>query len=390
MQRPRSLSAAFVKTVKDPGRYGDGRGGHGLNLLLKPTTTTGRLSKSWSQRLRIQGRPCNIGLGSYPIVTLGRARERALSNARVVAEGGDPRRKPQATPTFEEAIEKTIGVLRPGWRNVKTESLLRRSLSKYVLPTLGKLPIDSITPADVIAVLGPLGLSKPALARKVKQGLSSTFKWAIAQGLRRDNPADTNILPALPKMGTAEHHKALPHAEVGAALQVVRRSGAWQGTKRAFEFLVLTSTRSGEARLMMWNEVDLDTATWTIPASRTKSGRDHRVPLGKRAMEVLKEADALRDGTGLVFPSSTGRALSDNTLSKLLRENGIPAVPHGFRSSFRDWCAEENTPREVAESCLGHVVGNATEAAYLRSDLLELRRATMELWGQRLTRGDIV
>ena len=382
MVHPRRLSAAFVQTVNTPGRYGDGRGGLGLSLLVKDTTT-GRLSKSWSQRLRWNGQPFNIGLGSFPRVTLAKARERALNNARMVEDGIDTRIKPVTVPTFQDAMEATIEVLRPGWKSPKTERQLRYLVGEYALPKIGAKPIDSLMPSDVLAFLSPLALAKPSTARKLKTQLGQVFNWAIAQGLRTDNPADQNISAALPKLGTKEHHRALPFREVGAALQTVRDSGAWLGTKLAFEFLVLTATRSGEVRLAEWSEIDLSAATWTIPASRMKSGREHRVPLSEQPMAILKEAATLGDGTGLVFPSSTGRALTDSTVSKLLRENGIAAVPHGFRSSFRDWCAEENIDRQVAESALAHSVGDATEAAYLRSDMFVLRRAAMSAWGEK-------
>ena len=216
-------------------------------------------------------------------------------------------------------------------------------------------------------------------------GLSQTFKWAIAQGLRSDNPADQNISAAMPRLTTRAHFRALPFGEVAGALQIVANSNAWLGTKLAFRFLVLTAARSGEVRGATWDEIDLEAATWTIPAARMKSAREHRIPLSVQALEVLEEARPLSGGEGLVFPSPTDRTLTDSTASKLLRENGIQAVPHGFRSSFRDWCAEANIDRQVAESALAHSVGDATEAAYLRSDMLALRRAAMSAWGEYLT-----
>ncbi len=385
MDRPKRLSAAFVKTVNTPGRYGDGRGGFGLSLLVK-ASSTGRLAKSWAQRLRINGQPFNIGLGSFPIVTLARARELALANARAVESGADPRVKASAIPTFADCLERTITVLRPGWRNPKTEKNLRAVMAEYVLPVVARKPIDGITPADVLRFLAPLALNKPAIAKKAKMGLSQTFKWAIAQGLRADNPANQNIAAGLPKLSTKEHHRALSFGEVGGALQTVRNSGAWLGTKLAFQFLVLTAARSGEVRLSTWSEIDLKVALWTIPADRMKSGREHRVPLSADAMSVLERARELSDGTGLIFPSSRGKTLTDSTISKLLRENRIDAVPHGFRSSFRNWCAEQNIDRQVAESALAHTVGDATEAAYLRSDMLALRRAAMDAWAAYLLR----
>ena len=388
MQRPRRLSAAFVQTISTPGRYGDGRGGFGLSLLVKPSMT-GRVSRSWSQRLRIDRRPVNIGLGSFPIVTLARARALALFNARIAGEGGDPRRRPQATPTFAEAMEQAIEVLRPGWRNARTESILRRTMSEYALPHIGKRPVDGISPADVLSFLAPVAVAKPSVAKKVKMALSQTFKWAIAQGLVSVNPADQNISAALPKLSTREHHRALPYSRVGEALRIVASSNAWLGTKLAFQFLVLTAARSGEVRGATWDEVDLEAATWTIPATRMKSGREHRIPLSAPALDVLREAHPLSGRQGLVFPSPSDKPLTDSTISKLLRENDVQAVPHGFRSSFRDWCAEANLDRRVAESALAHRVGDATEAAYLRSDMFALRRAAMDSWGLYLRSGSV-
>ncbi len=384
MEHPRRLSAAFVQTITTPGRYGDGRGGFGLSLLVKDTTT-GRVSRSWSQRFRADGQLFQIGLGSFPKVTLSEARKRALANSRIAEAGGNPRRQPNATPTFEQSMERAISVLRPGWKSEKTERQLRYLLGEYAVPEIGKKPIDSIMPADVLAFLSPLAMTKPSTAKKLRTQLSQVFKWSIAQGLRSDNPADSNISAGLPRLATKDHHKALPFGQVADALKTIRGSGAWLGTKLAFEFLVLTAGRSGEVRAATWDEIDLDNATWTIPAARMKSSREHRVPLSGAALAVLESARQLSDGSGLVFPSSTGRALTDSTISKLLRENGVKAVPHGFRSSFRDWAASANIPRQTAEASLAHVVGDATEAAYLRSDLFELRRGAMESWSRFLT-----
>ena len=385
MVRPRRLSAAFVQTATGPGRYGDGRGGFGLSLLVKPTSS-GRVSRSWAQRLRIDGVAFNIGLGSFPGVTLSEARKRALANLRIVEAGGDPRRQPQTTPTFEEAMERAIDVLRPGWKGGgKAEHQMRFLLTEYALPHIGKRRIDVIQPVELLEFLAPLAIEKPATGAKVKARIGQVFQWAIAQGLRTDNPADKNINQGLPKTGTRAHFRALLFAQVAGALNAIRASGAWLGTKLAFEFLVLTAGRSSEIRMAEWSEIDLSAATWTVPASRMKSGREHRVPLSPAALAVLEKARDLSDGTGLVFPSANGKALTDSTISKLLRENGIQAVPHGFRSSFRDWCAEANIDRQTAESALAHTLGDATEAAYLRSDLFALRRAAMDGWAAYLT-----
>ena len=383
MSKPTRLSANFVKIVKEPGYYGDGRGSFGLALEVKQATD-GRLLKSWTQRLRKDGQPFRMGLGSYPVVSLGRARDKALENARTVEAGSDPRKAKTEKPiTFADAMERAIDVLRPGWKEGgKAEPQMRYLLTEYVLPHVGKRPIVSIAPADILDFLAPLAIEKPATGAKVKARMGQVFQWAISQGLRGDNPADKNINQALPKSGTREHHKALPFAEVAGAVQTVRDSGAWIGTKLAFEFLVLTAGRSSETRLAEWSEIDLATGTWTIPAARMKSGREHRVPLSGAALAILERARELSDGAGLVFPSGNGKALTDSTISKLLRENGVKAVPHGFRSSFRDWAAHANVDRQVAESALAHSLGDSTEIAYLRSDMLALRRGAMEAWGQ--------
>ena len=180
--------------------------------------------------------------------------------------------------------------------------------------------------------------------------------------------------------------RALPHGEVAGAIQAVRASRASTPAKLAFEFMVLTAARSGEGRLATWDEMDLDAAVWMVPGARMKAKRDHRVPLSGQAVALLHDARRLSVGTGLVFPSPRGKPLSDMTLSKLLKELGIAAVPHGFRSSFRDWAAEQtNTPREVVEAALAHTVRNPTEAAYARSDLFERRRRLMDDWAAYLS-----
>ena len=214
------------------------------------------------------------------------------------------------------------------------------------------------------------------------------MKWAIAQGYRTDDPAGEALLSALPTHTLAKtHYRALPHSEVPAALDTVRSSDAYPSTKLLFEFLVLTAARSGEVRFARWAEIDLSRSRWTVPAQRMKARREHQVPLSDRALAVLCEARERFSGDGLVFPSKTGRPPSDSTVSKLLRTLRIPAVPHGFRSSFRDWCGESGVSREVAEACLAHVIANKTEAAYARSDLFNLRVPVMQDWATYLTSG---
>ena len=378
VKRPKRLSATFINAVNVPGRYGDGRGGHGLSLLVKPATHGG-FSKSWAQRIRLDDKVANVGLGAYPVVTLARARQMELANARTVSEG--------RAPTFEQAVETVIESHAENWKDGgKSAAQWRASLRDYAVPKIGSKRVDRMTTADVMEVLLPIWSTKRETARRVRQRIGAVMKWAVAQGYREDNPAGDAISAALPKNSVRrQHQKALPHAQVGEALARVRASRAHRATALAFEFLVLTASRSGDVRGARWVEVDEAAATWTVPPARMKAKLEHRVPLSARAVAVLDEARELADRSGLVFPSPTGRVLSDSTLSKLLRELGIGAVPHGFRSSFRDWAAERtDVPREVCELALAHVNSDRVEAAYRRSDLFERRRQLMQDWSEYL------
>ena len=385
MTRPRMLSGAFVKTVKEHGRFGDGRGGFGLSLLVK-AASTGRLSKSWSQRLRVGSKAFNRGLGAYPRVTLAQARTAALENVRTMAEEKDPRR--DDVPTFADAAEVVLSMHREGWKGnaaAATEAQWRAGLRRYSLPILGNMAIDQITMANVMTVIQPLWIKKPETGRQVRQRISAIMKWSIAQGFRSDNPAGDAIAAALPKVkATArQHRKALPHGEVASTLETLRTAEAWNGMKLAFEFIVLTAARSGEVRGATWDEIAGD--VWTIPAERMKSSRPHRVPLSDKALAVLERARTLPQSGNLVFPSMRGKVLTCASISKFLKDNRIPAVPHGFRSSFRDWAAETGKfSHDVCEAALAHTVQNKSEAAYNRTDLFERRRVLMQSWADYL------
>ena len=386
MKRPKRLSDTLVRNVNSPGRYGDGRGGLGLSLLVKERAGGG-LAKSWSQRIRINGKPCNLGLGRYPIVTLATARERALENARAVDQGGDPRVRSRV-PTFQEAAESVIRLYKPTWKPegaANSEKVWRSSLERFVYPEIGAMTVDDIMTSHVHRVLAPIWNEKGETARRVRQRIGRVMKWAMAQGYRTDNPA-SEVGAALPKSGPPpQHHRALHHSKVPAALHAVRESDAWLATKLCFEFLVLTATRSSEARFATWDEIDREKAIWEIPGARIKSGRQHQVPLSPRALEVLDEAKSLTGSTGLLFPGPRGKELSNNTTSKLLKELGIDATTHGFRSSFRDWAAEcTQAPREVCEAVLAHAV-RGVEGAYFRSSLFERRRKLMDQWADYLS-----
>ena len=230
---------------------------------------------------------------------------------------------------------------------------------------------------------------KAPTARRVRQRLRSVLEWAVATEFRIDNPCD-RIGPVLgPQHDVTEYMRALPHREVAAAIRTVWGSTALPAAKLAFEFLVLTAARWGEVRWAEWAEIDRDAGVWTVPARRTKANRQHRVPLGGRALEILEAARTLGEGAGpLVFTRGQGKPLDDKQLRWLLREQGIAAVPHGFRSSFRDWAGEETDhPREVIEAALAHVVRNRVEAAYARSDQFERRRVLMDDWARYLAQG---
>ena len=279
-----------------------------------------------------------------------------------------------------------IELNRPTCSNPKHGAQWESTLRNYVFPRLGKRPVDSIAFADVLAVLTPIWHELPETAKRVRQRIGTVMDWAVAQGYRQDNPAAT-LTKVLPKRDAKhEHMKALPYSEVATAIATIRASDAYKATVLCFEFLVLTAARSGEVRGATWNEIDRDAATWTVPASRMKAGREHRVPLSKRALAVLEEASEFRTGEdSLIFPSQRGKPVSDSTISKLCRENGINAVPHGFQSSFRDWASERTTaPHAVMEAALAHTISNQVEAAYHRTDLFDRRRKLMDSWADYL------
>ena len=278
----------------------------------------------------------------------------------------------------------------PNWKDgARSAEIWRSSLARYAMPRLGAKRISDIETADVMAVLLPIWAGKRETAKRVRQRIGTIMKWAVAQGYRPDNPAGDAIGAALPKNGAAKkHHRALPHSEVAEAIGTVRASGAHWATVAALEFLILTAARSGEVRSARWTEMDFGDGTWTVPGKRMKAKREHRVPLSGLALRILSRARELAGSSDLVFPSARGLPMSDNTLSKLLREQGIDAVVHGFRSSFRNWAAEcSDAPREVCELALAHVNSDRVEAAYLRSDLFAKRWALMEAWANYLDSG---
>ena len=405
-----TLTAAFVKGV----RHGGGRkrsdrhhDQHGLYLQVMPSG-----SKQWVQRLVIDGKRCDYGLGGYPYMTLGEARLLAFENVKTAREyrkarlrGEQPpvppfeagrratvaRRNGQPAPaaaiaaglTFAEAFEKVLEERAPTWKaSVRASSLRswRANLRDY-LHCVAKLPVATLTSADLQSCLAPVWGPKPKTAAKVLRRAGTVLEWAVAASLRTDNPARA-VARARPRAnaGAAHHYAALPHAEVAGALARVEASNAHRALKGAFRLQVLTALRPGEARLAEWSEIDLEAATWVIPAARMKySDRgDHRIPLSPQAVDVLRAAGATK--TGLVFRMRTGKAPSESAVRHLLARLGIEATPHGIaRSSFRVWAAESGWDRELCEQALAHTVGGV-EGSYFRTDLFARRKALMEAW----------
>ena len=382
------LTAARVRAARHSGRtkaHERLSDGNTLFLQLAPSG-----AKCWVQVVQVKGRRYTVGLGGHRFVSLAEAREAAFENRKAARRGIAPATRTRgkaAAPTFEEAVPEVLATRSAAWKGDKTADDWRAALALYAYPAIGAMPVGDVTSGHVLDILKPIWTPKRETARKVKRRISAVMRWAVAKGHRADDPAGAAIDAVLPRGGgEVRHHRALPYGEVAQALATVKASSAWAGTKLAFECLVLTAARSGEVRLATWAEVDLDAGVWTVPAARTKMGREHRVPLSARCADVLREAAALRKDVDLVFPSARGKVLSDATMGKLLHKHRINAVPHGFRSSFRDWGAEQTDfPREVLEAALAHKVPNAVEAAYARTDLLERRRALMDAWADYLS-----
>lgn len=373
------LTAKTVKSITEPGKYHDR---DGLILRVMPSG-----SKQWIWRGTVHGRRVELGLGGVRFTTLADARETAFEYLRAARRGEDPRelRTGSTVPTFAEAAEAVIESRRAGWRDDRTADIWRSSLERFAYPAIGRKPVDRITTADLLGVLRPIWHDKRETAKKITNRLAVVMSWAIAEGHRTDDPAGKALTNALPRNGSkpVEHQRSLPADQLASALAKLDNSTrAWRPTVACLRFIAATACRSGEARMATWGEIDRDAEVWTIPGERTKTQRPHVVPLSKMALAALDEALGYADGSGLVFPSPTGRTLSDGTLSKFTRSEGF--TPHGCRSSFRSWAAEQGIAREVAEAALAHTA-SAVERAYQRSDLFDQRREVMDQWAERLT-----
>ena len=383
MNRPERLSQGFCRSVQQPGRYGDGRGGNGLSLLVKERAHGGGgMTKSWLQQLRRRDRSTvNLGLGSLETVTLQRARERALENAQRLRRGEEVRQLrglPTAAPTLRSFAEEWFNLHRSGWKTDANERTIRQRLGTHAA-TLVDRPITAIARKDVMGAL--LKMEGATTRDRLFRNLRDIFNFAIVSEWRNDNPADDAVRTALATRGRqpTKHRAALPVGEIAAVLAKVDAHANWSLVSLALRFVALTACRSGEALGARWDEVDLTARTWTIPAERMKSSRPFVVPLSGAAIALLDRARALADGGPFVFPSTVGKPMDATRLSKAMATCSGATV-HGLRSSFRTWAAEAGIQREVAEMVLAHALGSATELAYQRSDFFVARTAVMERW----------
>ncbi|ACL59955.1 tyrosine-type recombinase/integrase [Methylobacterium nodulans] len=381
------LSARRVQTLTEPGRHADGGG---LYLVVDPAG-----GKRWVFLYRMAGRRREMGLGPVLSVPLARARELAAEARAQVAGGVDPidarRAPPSDEPpphriTFAEVAEVYMTDRERAWRNAAHRRQWRQTLEVQAA-SLWAMPVADVNTEAVLAVLRPIWHSKAETARRLRGRIERILDAARVAGHRGpENPArwKGHLDVLLPRAGKLQrgHHNALPYMEVPAFVAEIRQREAQ--TARALELLILTAARSGEVRGMTWAEVDLVGALWTVPKERMKAKRPHRVPLCARAVEILSKLHLeAPDAEGLIFPSRNDTVLSDMVFAALLRRAKYPDITaHGFRSSFRDWAADETDhPREVIEAALAHMVGDATERAYRRGDALAKRRLLMDDWG---------
>jgi len=389
------LNPVEVKRLTVPGLYFVGVV-PGLALQVLPSG-----ARTWLLRIMVAGKRRDMGLGGYPAVTLAQAREKAREAREKVKQGIDPIEEGRAARsalaatraaalTFEQCARKYIEAHKTGWKNAKHAGQWVNTLEQYAFPTLGSLLVRDVGLSQVLAVLEPIWQTKTETASRLRGRIEAVLDWATVRTYRSgDNPARwrghlDKLLPKPAKVAKVEHHRAVPVGEVGAFL-VKLREQAGMGA-RALEFAIVTAARSGEVRGATWAEIDTAAKVWTIPAARMKAGKEHRVPLSAGALALLAALPRMA-GTDYVFSAPRGGALSDMTLSAVLRRMNADAVPHGFRSTFRDWAGERTAhPREVIEHALAHLLKDKAEAAYQRGDLFEKRRHLMDDWAGFLSR----
>jgi integrase len=379
----RALTARTVNAFTSSGKARRIADGGGLYLV---SSASG--AKSWVLRTIVKGRRCDIGVGSVSLVTLADARDEAQRLRKIARAGGDPlaerRRERRGIPTFEAAARQVHAAHAAGFKNTKHQKQWLSSLSG-AFAAFGGRPVDTIGSADVLSVLSAAWSERPETSRRVLQRIRVIFDWCRAQGFCEDENPTTGLTKVLPRhRPTKAHHPALPFNQVASFIQRLRNATASESVRLAFELTILCATRTSETLKATWSEFDLEAETWTIPANRMKANVEHRVPLSRRAIEILKRAQKLSDGSTYVFHgSSLKQPLSNMAFLMALRRMKCDGItPHGFRSTFRDWAAERtNVPRAVCEAALAHTLRDKTEAAYNRTDLFERRRDLMALWG---------
>jgi len=381
------LKARTVETLKEPGRHSDGGG---LYLVVDkpgPAPESRPGGKRWVFLFRRQGKLKEMGLGGLSETNgLAAARAKAAEARKVIEDGGDPialRRSERAVPTFGKLADELIADLSAGWKNPKHKDQWVMTLGVYAKP-LREKPVNEITTEDVLAVLKPIWTTKQETAARFRGRIERVLDAAKAKEHRDgENPARwkghlERLLPKQSKL-TRGHHAAMPYEDVPAFAARLREGDRLGAV--VLEFTILTAVRTTEALEAVWSEIDLEAKVWTIPPARMKAGREHRVPLSDRALAILQQMAKARINE-FVFPGiRKGRPMSNMTMDKVMRDMAPDFTVHGFRSSFRDWCAEEtSTPREIAEAALSHAVGDQTERAYRRGDALEKRRTLMDAW----------
>ena len=385
-----ALTPAKVKQEKRPGRYADGQG-----LYLHVSETGARW---WLWRGTVHGRRREIGMGSARLVSLAKAREIARTWRWIARDGGDPMverdKNRRQSLTFEEAARRVWAAqIEPPGRNEKYTKQWLTSLKAHAFPLIGSLPVHAVTQSDILRVLSPIWTERSQTARLVRQRLRTVLNWARAAGhCEGVNPVE-GVEDGLPKQRyRVQHFKALPFKELP---EFMRRLEAVEGVAAlALRFTILTAARSGEVRGARWSEIDIEDRLWVVSDARMKAEREHRVPLSGEALAVLERVCGL-DST-MVFPAhKRGAIMHDMTIAAPLKRLDVPGTVHGFRSTFRDWAAERTSaPREIAEMCLAHEVGNAVERAYRRSDLFDKRRDLMDQWARFClsagSKGDVV
>ena len=395
----KELGALAVSKISEPGLHFVG-GVPGLALQVTPAG-----ARSWTLRVMIGGKRRDMGLGGYSPsgVTLARAREAAVEARELIRNGIDPIQQQQAAQsalraamvdalTFKECAERYIKAHAASWKNAKHCQQWRNTLAQHAYPVFGELLVRDVKLSHVMAVLEPMWATTNETAVRLRGRIEIVLDWAAARELRdATNPARwrghlDKLLAKPSKINKREHHAALSVGDVGAFMARLRTAEGMGA--RALEFVILTAARSGEVRGATWAEIDLGAKVFTVPGSRMKAGKEHRVPLSAEALALLQALPRMA-GSEFVFPAPRGGALSDMTLTAVLRRLQVPAVPHGFRSTFRDWAAERtNYPRDVAEMALAHAIGDKVEAAYRRGDLFEKRAAMMDDWAKFLARAE--